>query len=322
MKRAMIALAFILSVSSAQAQHCPNCVQPAQPVAQAPVNSLDGGKYRDRELKPGDVWIPPQWRVRNTQGNCVWSAVETVGRQSGLKSLEGIKERAVQNGWHGAFVDNVELAFKDAKIPYDVTKHKEYSLLGRAVKNGTGAYIQIDGNSHAVVLVGIDSDSVRIVDNNGPPVVQTWTRASFDRRWSGVACCPRLFPRIFRFRHEGKPLVRPYQNDAGPNPNAHPPLNPAHPEEKSDALPDPEEKTPPPPPPPPAKPVPGPQGPQGPPGRDGKDADNSAVLSAINALGARLDASDKKNDARLAALEAKVEDLSGAVRTRFVPGGK
>lgn len=310
MTRFFSGLLLLCFVSAAPAQYCPSCVpaQPSRPVVQVPVDSLDGGKWRDKQLRPGDVWIPPQWRVRNTQGNCVWCAVETVSRQAGLESLYGIKERAVATGWHGAGIGNVEMAFKNAKVPVEITRSRDYSLLQRAVKQGTGAYVEIPG--HALVLVGIDAQSVRLIDNNGPPVVTVWPRWRFDQEWYGVACCPRLFPRIHRFRHNNEPIFNP-NPPAQPN-MPHPPLNPAHPKE----LPEPESQ-PTHPPPPKAGPV-GPQGPQGPAGPPGKDADNAAVLTALKDIGARLD----KQDSRFAALENKVDDLVGQVRTRFVPNGK
>jgi len=220
-------------------------------------------EQRDKALKPGDVFIPREYRVRNSNGNCVWCAVETVcWGGAGLESFRGIKSRAVQTGWRGAGMGNVEAALKAAAVPYEATRSRDYSVLYRSVEYGSGAYIETDG--HALVLVGIDDQSVRVIDNNGSGEVQSWSRHTFNGRWNGCA----LFPRLFLRRHPVAP--RPSQ--------PFPPLNPdpvfdqravlaaiAALQKQVEAI----------------KPVPGPPGPRGPEGPPGPAADFGAQLAEL-----------------------------------------
>ena len=105
---------------------------------------------------------------------------------------------------------NVIGALKEANVPYEHTYNRDYKVLEKAVAFGTGAYVE--GSGHAVALVGIDDESVRIIDNNGSGEVERWSRKGFDRWWSGRA--------VFPLRcHRPKP--RP----------DHPPLNPENPPE-------------------------------------------------------------------------------------------
>jgi len=280
---------------------------------------------RDKELKPGDVFIPRAWRIQNTNGNCVWCATETICRQAGLRSIEGVKARAVREGWHGSWYGDVEKLWRDCHISYrarhpdgtvwevgrrrDGTLKKavqcpaedKFKILHDAVAAGTGAYIEIPG--HALVVVGIDSKTVRLINNNGGPKITVWTRGEFNRRWSGCG----LFPRLNRRR------PRPDCPDCKPLNPSHPSPNPEQPVEPPD-----DEELPPPKPVKPSKPskpktptaevdydklatmiaakVPagakgdkgdkGDRGPIGPQGKDGASADSGRVTAVEQRLSA------------------------------------
>ena len=181
-----------------------------------------GDEARDKNLKAGDVFIPRAYRIRNSYSNCVWCAMETIcWGAAGLKSTQGIKERAVKEGWRGSGMRAVLRAMDSAAIPYSHTFNRDAKVLYDAVAFGTGAYFEIA--NHALVLVGIDATSVRVIDNNGGGEVQSWSRASFDQQWVGAACFPRLFNRL---------RIRPCPQPISPSPVApHPSLNPEQPKE-------------------------------------------------------------------------------------------
>lgn len=280
----------------------------------------------------------------------MWAAAGTVfWGGAGLESFAGFAPRARQNGWHGAGMDNVLAAAERAGIEVEYTTRKDFQVLYNAVKAGTGAYFQVPG--HAMVLVGIDDQEVRFIDNNGSPEVRTMSRQRFNASWEGSACFPKLRNLLKRPKpgpDDCRPRVRPNR------PNVpHPPLNPNFPVEPPPVKP-PEVKPPEPVCPPrpdntdlllmelkklreevkaikttpgPAGPPgkdgrdgqegkPGLSGPVGPPGKDGlpgKDAD-PAHLAALQAEIAAL-----KND--LSTLKTKVETMprGGSVPIRVVP---
>lgn len=164
------------------------------------------------------MFIPRAHRMRNKNRNCVWCAAETVfWGAAGHEALRGIRDTAFREGWNGAFMSNVIGALQDAGIAYEKTTRRDHAFLKRAVANGTGAYIQTPG--HALVLVGIDEQSVRVIDNNGTLEVMARSRSWFDSvaGWDGNAVYPTtcLRPRI---------LPRP-----GPNPSVQPAPGPHHP---------------------------------------------------------------------------------------------
>lgn len=312
MKRIAALLACLLVPAWSMGQcpdgQCPK-VRVLKPALVLPVlnDSLDGGARRDKELKPGDVWIPPEFRIRNRNGNCVWCAAETICLQAGLESFHGMTDRAIRTGWSGAEMEHVLRGFKDGRIDFESERGHDPAILYRAVAANVGCYVQIPG--HALVLVGIDDASVRLIDNNGPPTIKVWSRQQFDQMWTGCACFPCLRPRIWNFLHPLHPWP-PAPPDYKP-PQSHPPLNPAHPVETPTPTVVPSA--------PGATAPAGPAGPAGPPGKDGASVDTAALVSQLGSLiDTKLAARDVALNARLSAVETKLDDLSGAVRTRFV----
>jgi hypothetical protein len=209
---------------------CPNCPlnQPSCPNCPQSQPATDGQEYFDSTLREKDVFIQVSRRPRNRNGNCVWCAAETVmWGGAGLEEFQGITQRAIANGWHGASIQNVKAACDDAKIPVEWQSFKrgDTALLYKAVENCTGAYIEIRSNpreGHAVALVGIDDNQVRIIDNNGPPTVKVWTRQHFNSVWEG-SC---LFPKLRRHICPKCPGQPNSPSQPGPSAN-HPPLNPS-----------------------------------------------------------------------------------------------
>lgn len=186
---------------------------------QTAVKSIAG---RDAALKAGDVFVPLDRRVKNQAGNCVWCAVEECfWGAANLVEFQGIKERALKSGWRGADSGNVIGYIRDWQADgrageTKVKQGRSYEFFRAACDSGTGAVIFVPG--HALFLCGIDETSARVLDNNGPAVVQEWSRQKFDSRvtWG---CCPDL-----------PSFLRPNPNRPNPTPNPrHPPLNPDKP---------------------------------------------------------------------------------------------
>ncbi len=150
--------------------------------------------FRDHpSVYPGDVQIPLPLLVRNSHGNCVWAAAETVTTAAGWESFKGITQRAVQEGWRGACMERVVKAYESAGIKFKVQARgdKSAKIFLEAMKEGVGCYFEIPGQpGHALVCVGIDEKTVRIVDNNGPPTVSVWSRKYFDDVRAGGGLFP------------------------------------------------------------------------------------------------------------------------------------
>lgn len=129
---------------------------------------------------PADVAIVPSAMIRNEQMNCVWAAAETITTPAGYDSFKGITQRAAKEGWHGASMERVVKAYDDAGIKYKLQPRTDRSaaIFYAAMKEGVGCYFEIPG--HALVCLGLDEKTVRVVDNNGPKVIHVWTREYFD----------------------------------------------------------------------------------------------------------------------------------------------
>lgn len=175
-------------------------VEPAEPALPAE----DLAKY--------EALIPAPHRIRNRNGNCVWCAVESVWVSAGYEQFNGITARAIQRGWSGATISNVTAALDAAKAPYKVERNGDPAIFAHAEKEGVGVYIQVPKfSNHALVCLSLNERRALILDNNGPPKIQTWSRAKFDRNWSGIACCPL-------FKRPKRPDVKPPD---------HPPVQPS-----------------------------------------------------------------------------------------------
>jgi hypothetical protein len=115
--------------------------------------------------RPGDVYIAPEYRVRNERSNCVWCAAEDVFYGAGgFESFKGVMKRARDAGWHGAMMSHVMAYAQKVGVDVEYSYRADYDFLKRAVENGTGAYIGVPG--HAIALLGIDREGVRLLDNN------------------------------------------------------------------------------------------------------------------------------------------------------------
>jgi len=145
--------------------------------------------------------IPVDLMVRNENGNCVWCAGEPVFVSAGWESLRGIAHKAMQEGFPNKAireqgnidVSNLVSALKDAGVPYKLSRDGSMDIFKYAKEEGVAVYVQIrviKPNDHAVAVVGMDETHVRVLDNNGPKKIQTWTMERFKRVWNGVACCP------------------------------------------------------------------------------------------------------------------------------------
>jgi hypothetical protein len=174
----------------------------------------------DGAMQEGDVFVPRDRRPRNRNGNCVWCATETCfWGAANLEAFAGITDRAISSGWHGAGTSNLTSYCQTVQVP--CLRGSGVEFFKTAVANGTGAVGFIPG--HAIFVCGIDDSSARIIDNNGSPEMQSWSRSKFDRICS-VGVCPDCPPRS---RWKPKlPKIKPPIPSPRPN---HPPVNPAIP---------------------------------------------------------------------------------------------
>ncbi len=147
----------------------------------------------DATLTELEAIIPPELRIRNRGGNCGWCALEDVMVAAGYEQFKGITARAIQKGWGGNTISNVEAAIRDSGIDALVVKDRSMEIFRHARQEGVGVYVQIPG--HALVCLGLDSHHAYMLDNNpdssGKLSIQKWARNKFDRLWEGVACCPK-----------------------------------------------------------------------------------------------------------------------------------
>lgn len=219
----------------------------------------------------GDAEVSVEDRQRNARNCCVWAAAQTIFHgAAGYPEAEGLFKAAVNDRrwWNGANPENLIGFCQREKIPYRVVrKFEEYK---KACDEGLGVVLFIPG--HALALVGLDETEARIIDNNGPPVIQKWPIRKFSQL-AQMGICPDC------------PSPR---RPVGPRP----PTTPDAPEVKPSP---PHEVKPAPPAPKGEKGDPGPAGPQGPKGDTGPagpkgDAIPDDVLIAhINRLLARVE---------------------------------
>lgn len=290
----------------------------------APAASLPA----DAALKGGDVWIPVAERVHNQQSCCVWAASQVVVNAAGYQAFHGIFSQAVSKGWHGAGISDVTELLDHAKIPYRATTSHEYAVLYAAQKEGVPFYFQIRG--HALVGVGIDAQSVRVLDNNGNLQVKAWPRAEFDERWTGQAfyAHPKVAGPFGLFGPRRVicpgPGCRPFQPQPLVVPVEPPVVTPPVVVVPPDVAP-PVVVTPPPVVPKDGKDgrdgkdgAPGTVGPAGPAGAPGQSVDMVALAKIVT------DATATKTqplEIRITQLENQLKQTSGPLRIRIVPAG-
>src|SRR5262249_39083459 len=114
------------------------------------------------EIYPNDVSIWAEDCIHNYPGGqCVWAALETMFRHCDMHSADGLAERAMKEGWHGAHDGNIRAFCR--KVGVEIEEGHSIADLKRAVEQNTGAVIFIPG--HAIYLTGLDDQSARIVDN-------------------------------------------------------------------------------------------------------------------------------------------------------------
>lgn len=193
---------------------------PSLPVAPAPeVSPEDASEYVD---------IPLDARPRNVNGNCVWNASESVFVGAGYDEFRGISKNAVKEGWHGAWITNLEAACKTAGIEYRTERNGKTDIFDYAKSEGVPVYIQIQvsrPNDHAVACLGLNDRYAYILDNNGPPVVQKWSRSKFNSKWNGIACCP-LHRKNRKPKEPKTPIVAPVVPETKPVEPAKPAVEP------------------------------------------------------------------------------------------------
>lgn len=161
-----------------------------------------------------DVQIDKQHRIKNrSPGYCAWCCIETLGRNQGIKQLEGLtdarakdsditEKRLVQIDWNMWEEQEVVIATKNVgyvpairakldllKVKYKITEWNRDHLKDAVAKKGCVVYMKANPlmpGPHAVILTEYNDKIFRYIDPNG---CNYWegSREWFDFYWDGVA---------------------------------------------------------------------------------------------------------------------------------------
>lgn len=169
-----------------------------------------------------EVVIDTKDRVKNMPpGCCMWASLETLAKHRGIKELYGITKLksdeareyvARWNGYRWEYYKewrNGELqwAIKDnsggtaervtdllnAKgVRFHIQHNKTVDKLVKACDDNEGCVVVLNhfplpDELHAVVLVDIDAESVKVIDPNRPSAVFSWPRYWFNHHWTGYS---------------------------------------------------------------------------------------------------------------------------------------
>lgn len=133
----------------------------------------------------GDVNVAMENRLHNGTGmQCVFASLETIGRHHGYDQLYGLCDeyKGMSNPYEVAHI------LQQRQVPYEYKSPLNYQTgdIKRFTDEGRPCLIGLYGN-HAVVCIGLDDESARIISNNRPSrPVQTIPIDEFSRifdRW-------------------------------------------------------------------------------------------------------------------------------------------
>jgi hypothetical protein len=149
-----------------------------------------------------EVKIAKTCRITNqADGRCGWSALETLARHHGIKSLYGLGDKYPANtrpkDLEGAVVAG------GAKYRIQSRGCRDTEILRDSVRDNLGAIVGLrptysGGRGHIVTLVDFGSDEVRFLDpNDTDSRVRKMDTESFLARWDGFTLVlERPEPRI------------------------------------------------------------------------------------------------------------------------------
>lgn len=129
--------------------------------------------------------LDQQNRLPNRTGSqCVWVSLSACALQLGVSGAADLHKS------YGSVAgpEQVASALSQRGVHYEQVRDRSagMDLIRRATAAGRPVMIGLSG-SHAIVCLGVDGDTVRVVDNGGPHSLQDqdWTMAQFRQRFDG-----------------------------------------------------------------------------------------------------------------------------------------
>lgn len=161
-----------------------------------------------QRVAPADVHIDRSNRIPNRTGSqCVYASLETLGRHHGVRSLYSITSRYKSTSGPQQ-VERIlsQLGVRHMSMPMG-SQSRSLPAAEEACRDGYGCLVGMRGR-HAVVLVGLDMTSARIMRNSTRPLgdIQSIPRAAFDKVFDGwiVIIYPATRGRITLVPGDGK----------------------------------------------------------------------------------------------------------------------
>ncbi len=131
--------------------------------------------------------LAPSQRQRNwmggTGGSCVHASTISLLRWQGLDDVAD-EWRKRYGGGESAGPHCQKLTSMGLK--YVVTTDSDWSLIEWACATRRGCGVGLN-SAHCVDVVGLEGDTVLIMDNNHPQTFDRWSRAKFKQAWDGWA---------------------------------------------------------------------------------------------------------------------------------------
>lgn len=261
------------------------------------------------------ITIAPEHRVKNTNGNCAFCAIETIVRHQGVTELQGFSK-----GKGGATPSTMRSYLNARKIEYKDTPQGARAVGWANIRANIaeGRPVMFDIPGHALVCCGITTKAGReyvwVIDNTGAEGLKPkgWLKSEFDAKFGGWTCAiqrcrpgfcppPKTTPKTPHIDPPDEPIDNPKQTDLAAKLDkliddfakfkcVPGPAGPAG----KDGLPGPS----------------GPTGPAGLPGLSGKDGRDCDPLAIV-----KLQADNAALLSRIAALEAEQQRQAGVIAT-------
>lgn len=141
-----------------------------------------------------EVSIKEEHRLKNIPpGYCAWISIETLALHHNLKPLIGLTQHRIKNHLpNGGEPNGINQVLQASKVPYKLSRSRDYTLLKESCDNDIGAVINLhnypaQGDYHTVVLIDINDKEVKFIDSNRPKDTMKGTRPWFDKAWDGFA---------------------------------------------------------------------------------------------------------------------------------------
>jgi hypothetical protein len=134
------------------------------------------------------ILIAREDRLPNRTGSqCVWVSLGTLARHHKLSAAYGIEKNPSTSG--PGEVASV-LRVLGVQFKQQMPGNRSLAIVEEACAQKLGCMVGLSGR-HAVVVVGIDAQSVYVLDNGGPKAceVEAWSRTKFVASFDGWCIC-------------------------------------------------------------------------------------------------------------------------------------